>query len=161
MVTAKTIPQFNVSKFWKRIDTSRGDDACWPWTGSKNKQGYGQVTIQRGGYKPHRLALHLSCPCPSTDSYACHTCDNPSCCNPKHLYWGTARTNIDDRGYRGRRKGPSGVSHHKAKLDPEKVREIRQLATSLTQRELAAKFGVRQGVIWNIIHRKFWKEVED
>jgi DNA-binding transcriptional regulator YiaG len=77
------------------------------------------------------------------------------------LYWGSAKRNTSDRDERGRRKGPVGVAHHKAKLNPDKVREIRRLANTLTQRELAAVFGVAQGVIWNVIHRKFWKEVDD
>ena len=161
MVTAKTIPPFSETNFWKRVDKTAGENACWPWTGSLNNGGYGQVNIGGSNYKSHRVALHLTEPMPSNTLYACHTCDNSRCCNPKHLYWGTAKSNIGDRDTRGRRKGPLGIAHHKAKLTPEKVREIRRLAGSMTQRELATKFEVAQGVIWNIIHRKFWKEVDD
>jgi hypothetical protein len=161
MVTAKTIPPFSETNFWKRVDKTAGENACWPWTGSLNNGGYGQVNIGGSNYKSHRVALHLTEPVPSNTLYACHTCDNSGCCNPKHLYWGTAKSNTGDRDTRGRRKGPLGIAHHKAKLTPEKVREIRRLAGSMTQRELATKFEVAQGVIWNIIHRKFWKEVDD
>lgn len=161
MITVKAIPAFDTARFWKRVDKSGGEDACWPWLGSRNRSGHGQINIDGGVFKCHRVALHLTDPALSQTQYACHTCDNAWCCNPKHLYWGNARSNVADRDTRGRRKGPSGTAHHKAKLDPDKVREIRQLAGRMTQRELAAIFGVAQGVIWNVIHRKFWKEVDD
>ncbi len=161
MVTAKSIPAFDTTRFWKNVDKTGGKNACWPWIASVNKSGYGQVNIGGSIYKCHRVALHMDSPAPSNDLYACHTCDNSRCCNPAHLYWGSAKRNTNDRDERGRRKGPAGVTHHKAKLDPEKVREIRRLASSMTQRELSAMFGVAQGVIWNVIHRKFWKEVDD
>jgi hypothetical protein len=161
MVTAKPIPSFEAARFWKKVDRASGESACWPWTGSVNKSGYGQINIEGSVYKCHRVALNLNEPAPSEDLYACHTCDNSRCCNPAHLYWGSAKRNTSDRDERGRRKGPAGVAHHKAKLNPDKVREIRRLANMLTQRELAAVFGVAQGVIWNVIHRKFWKEVDD
>lgn len=161
MITAKSIPAFNAARLWKRIDKSGGEDACWPWTGSRAKSGHGQINIGGSVFKCHRVTLHLTSSPPSQTHYACHTCDNGWCCNPKHLYWGTAISNVADRESRGRRKGPSGTTHHKAKLDPDKVREIRKLASIMKQRDLAAQFGVAQGVIWNIIHKKFWKDVDD
>jgi len=161
MVTAKTIPIFEVARFWEKVNKTAGETACWPWTGSVTNKGYGQINIGGSLYKSHRVALHLNEPPTVNTLYACHTCDNSLCCNPKHLYWGSAKRNTKDRDERGRRKGPQGVAHHKAKLDPDKVREIRRLANSMTQRELAAMFGVAQGVIWNVIHRKFWKKVDD
>ena len=161
MITAKAIPAFDTTRLWNRVDKSGDINACWPWTGSRNSQGYGRITIKGGTFSCHRVALHLTAPPSSEYLYACHVCDNPPCCNPNHLYWGSAKNNISDRDTRGRRRGPVGVTHHKAKLDPKKVREIRRLADTMTQRKLAAKFGVAQGVIWNIIHKKFWKEVED
>lgn len=158
MIKSKALPIVDDSKLDKYIDKSAGPDACWPWTGSTSG-GYGNLTVARQVYRAHRLCLHKVDPQKIVGSYACHTCDNPLCCNPTHLYWGTAKQNCKDRDERGRRRGPAGVTHHKAKLDPDKVREIRRLAGTLSQRDLARQFGVAQGVIWNVIHRKFWKEV--
>lgn len=161
MIRHSSLPDTAPPNFWERMSKPDGDDGCWLWQGSKVAGGYGNLTYQQKQYRCHRLALHLHSPAPSLECYACHTCDVPSCCNPKHLYWGSPATNVVDRDGRGRRNGPRGVSHHKAKLDPDKVREIRRLAGSVKQRDLAKMFGVRQGVIWNVIHRKFWKEVEE
>lgn len=161
MITTKPMPDDVPPNFWERMAKPAGEDGCWLWQGSKVGGGYGNLTFRQRQYKCHRLALHFHTPQPSANCHACHTCDTPACCNPRHLYWGSPVTNVSDRDDRGRRKGPKGVTHHKAKLDPDKVREIRRLAGAVKQRDLAAMFGVRQGVIWNVIHRKFWKDVED
>ncbi len=161
MIVGKRVPAFDASRLWRRVDKSAGVDACWPWSGSKTSQGYGQITIAGSVFKCHRVVLQLTQPTDDMTKYACHTCDNPSCCNPKHLYWGSAKQNVADRETRSNVRRAYGVRHHKAKLDPEKIRSIRKLAGSMSQRALAAKFGVAQGVIWNIIHRRFWKEVDD
>lgn len=38
--------------------------------------------------------------------FVCHTCDTPECCNPKHLWLGTAKDNNDDRAKKGRSYRP-------------------------------------------------------
>lgn len=86
---------------------------CWEWTGPRNGQ-YGRVTVrgQRGGRRwffAHRVmdALHHG-PIPAGVK-TLHSCDNPLCGNPEHLFRGTQKQNVDDmlakgRGLRGRRR---------------------------------------------------------
>lgn len=86
--------------FWDFVDKS-GD--CWLWTGPTNsRNGYGQWSGGgiRGG--AHRISLNMVSPCPDPTLWACHTCDNPPCVNPAHLYWGTVKDNTRDRMERGR-----------------------------------------------------------
>jgi hypothetical protein len=88
-------------RFWSKVDRSGGPDACWPWTGRCYAAGYGQVGFKGRTTSAHRVALELSRGRPPKH-LACHTCDNPPCCNPRHLYDGTASQNAADAYARGR-----------------------------------------------------------
>lgn len=98
----RATPRSTADKFWARVDQSAGLDACWPFTGSKDDCGYGRLMYQRRVYKASRLALILAGGNEQTNMHACHHCDNPPCCNPKHLYWGTRSENMKDAWRRGR-----------------------------------------------------------
>lgn len=81
----------------------KGASECWGWSGSHNGVGYGKMRI-RGRY---RLATHVALECdgrprPSPKHVACHTCDNPICTNPGHLWWGTEEENMQDAAAKGR-----------------------------------------------------------
>jgi len=41
--------------------------------------------------------LYLGLDIKNSKIWICHTCDNPPCFNPKHLYLGTAKTNRIDQ----------------------------------------------------------------
>ncbi len=149
------------SRFWAKVDKLEDADACWNWLGAKTKEGYGQFRVNNSNYKSHRYALSEFKGESADNRIACHTCDNPSCCNPNHLYWGTSKTNAADRGARGRRKGPSGVTHHKAKLTLDNVREIRKMFDAgATQRDIAKMYGISNSLAWSIGKRRLWKEVD-
>jgi hypothetical protein len=87
--------------FWSRVDTSNGFDACWPWTGRKDRDGYGVLYFEGKERRAHRVAFYLTNgrwpePC------CLHDCDNPPCCNPDHLHEGTQPQNIHECVERGR-----------------------------------------------------------
>lgn len=95
--------------FWERVDQSGGPEACWPWTGRRQSKradgagGYG--CFIRGGKTvySHRWALELTLGRPlGPRMLACHTCDNPPCCNPAHLFEGTFTDNFRDAVAKGR-----------------------------------------------------------
>jgi hypothetical protein len=84
----KTPAQF----LWSRIDV-RGRDDCWPWTGATRDSGYGGVTVGGVHTTAHRAVYELLIG-PPEDQQIDHTCNNPVCCNPRHLQAVTPTINL-------------------------------------------------------------------
>lgn len=92
-------------RFWCRVDKSGGEDACWPWLGPRFGGGYGQVYFHGRGQGAHRVAHLLGNGGLDSTLKVLHHCDNPPCCNPKHLFVGTAKDNSTDMVAKGRQRG--------------------------------------------------------
>lgn len=100
------------SDFWKNVDM-RGEDECWEWKGSKTgPKGYGEISMGRKLWRTHRLSYFLTHGEIPEGKMICHSCDNPPCCNPKHLFAGTALDNALDMHSKGRANPPRGDAHH-------------------------------------------------
>jgi len=92
-------------RLWAKVERG-GPSECWPWTGTLTK-GYGHIKVSGKLIYTHRLALSLATGVPLSDPRkALHRCDNPPCCNPTHLRWGTQAQNIQDAIERQRAKMP-------------------------------------------------------
>lgn len=91
-------------RFWKRVDIS-DPDGCWNWKGHLNK-GYGQFSFGKCfPLAAHRAACIFSgIKLSSEKNVVCHTCDNPSCVKPDHLYAGDMLDNRKDMVSRERAK---------------------------------------------------------
>jgi hypothetical protein len=91
-------------RFWEKVSRN---GRCWEWAGSRHKSGYGR--INQGGIVlyAHRLAYEFAFgdAMPAGLS-VCHHCDNPPCCNPAHLFLGTAADNANDKARKGRTVNP-------------------------------------------------------
>jgi hypothetical protein len=138
-------------------------DECWPWTASADDKGYGEffVSRERGKVPAHTFAIELATgePCPPGKE-GCHRCDNPPCCNPGHLYYGTRKENVADAYARDR--VPRGSERADAKLTEDGVLDIRyRFAAGESQTVLSAEYGVSTGLISNIVNgrRGMWTHV--
>lgn len=157
-------------RFWTKVKKGRGKDACWEWTGGKNNKGYGTfMPVSPRNRLAHRVSWAMSQgitidEIPEGTSIL-HHCDNPLCVRPAHLFTGSIRDNAIDMVKKGRGRY---VVHHGpdngfSKLTEDDVREIRRIyATdhSVTQKDLAERFGVSKGLISRIWTRMRWKHVE-
>ena len=86
----------------------------------------------------------------------CHRCDNPSCCNPKHLFLGTGSDNMRDMVAKGRNKSIKGESNPISKLTTEQVRLI--YLDPRTNREISQAYGVASALASLIRRRKIWAD---
>lgn len=99
------LDEITVARFWSKVD-KRGPDECWPWLGSVVRQGRGTIWLNGKTTLASHLSLALvNRPRPFEMAMACHSCDQPNCVNPSHLWWGTNRQNILDASSKGRLSG--------------------------------------------------------
>ena len=151
-------PFNRVGRFWRRVDRSAGPDACWPWGGCHDGQGYGLVKFHGQLRRVPRLAYALAngIDWPPRDVQIRHRCDNPPCCNPRHLEPGTALDNARDRVMRGR--SLIGERNPKAALNAGQVREI---LSRPHERHiwLAREFSVSPDVIYQIRSGRTWRHI--
>ena len=93
--------QQTIDLFWSRVD-KRGEGECWPWVGGIDTGGYGHATFFGASFQAHRLAWEFAHGQIPASMLICHTCDNPPCCNPNHLFLGTPADNMRDMQKKGR-----------------------------------------------------------
>jgi hypothetical protein len=90
----------DILRFWVKVRISSNPKACWEWKAGK-RGNYGAFKLNGKVIDAHCIAFALANG-NITPECVCHTCDNPPCCNPFHLYAGTKKTNANDREVRGR-----------------------------------------------------------
>lgn len=171
--TLSTFPNSEVERFWSTVDRSGGPNACWEWQGRRDPHGYGRFCSQRRTWRANRLALAFGKGEYDSNLDACHSCDNPPCCNPAHLWAGTNAQNRADSKAKGRT--PSGDRHGMA-LHPESrcigeknagavltegqvvaIRLARQQGKAI--RALAREYGVHQRTIQRVVKGTHWRHL--
>lgn len=132
-------------------------DTCWIWKSYKNWQGYGRAKIGNSEFPAHRVSYELFNGNVPEDKFVLHSCDNPGCVNPNHLFLGTQDDNMKDMSSKDRSCfGEKCASH---KLTEEEVREIRDLYPSISYSQLGIKYGVSTQNIAHIVKRRSWIRV--
>lgn len=142
----------DIPRFWSRV---RKTDSCWLWEGYKIN-GYGVYADQLA----HRIAWTLGNGPIPYGKIIRHSCNNPACVNPEHLFLGTHGDNNRDTKGANHMRPAFGERHGRAKLTVEKVREIRRLrGEGMLIKDLAEQFGVSPAAICNTFNGKGWKSV--
>ena len=148
-----------MDRFWNKVNKT---PTCWNWTACVRPQGYGMFGVQNAESKWKILASHRyswelhNGPVPE-GMCVCHSCDNPSCVNPDHLFLGTKNDNNQDKCRKGRQ--PRGEQNH-SKLTEAQVIEIKEESKKgRSTYELGRVYGVDPSVISRINTGKKWKHV--
>lgn len=143
------------ARFWEKVNKGQPDE-CWWWKGSVSKSGYAYVGVNGRSINATHISLEIAGrPRPGPASHACHTCDNRTCVNPDHLWWGTNAENMADAARKGRKLRNVGNS----KLTEADVLRIRSLPHTVTRQKIAEMFGVTPSTISAVRLRRIWNNV--
>ncbi len=142
-------------RLWKNID-KRSNSECWNWKRGKSL-GYGELNVNQRPTGTHRLAWISINGKIKNGLHVLHKCNNPSCCNPSHLYLGTNVENARDRVLAG--TSTRGEKNHGSKLTERQVLEIREKINYMRGNELAKEYGVYASAISKIVNRVQWKHI--
>ncbi len=146
-------------RFWSKVNI-KSESECWEYIGWITKKGYGQFEINHKQEYAHRVAWTLVNGEIPDGVLICHTCDNPPCCNPSHLFKGTKKDNSDDMIIKGRAVHQQGESHGMAKLTEIDVITIRVLnQTGISAYRIAKIYGRGITTVSDIIHKRKWRHI--
>lgn len=107
---------FDDVRFWPFVAKGEG---CWAWIGYTNgPAGYGMLCVGGRLVLAHRYSYELHNGPIGDGLFVCHSCDNPICCRPDHLFLGTCAENVRDMVSKGRGR--------KSSLSSEQMQAIRE-----------------------------------
>jgi hypothetical protein len=170
-VTPAQKKQHRIARFWKSIN-KKGINECWEWQACRLPGGYGRYLWDGKTQYTHIISLEIKLG-RKVKLNALHTCDNPPCCNPNHLYEGTMADNARDRDERGRagwqkdyegfkrkilynRKGKRTSSN----LTDTEAKEIRmRYLNGESSLELAKEFSIGRSAVHRIGRYETFKDI--
>jgi len=123
---------------------------CWECAAAPDGE-YGRIRSNCKQYLAHRISWELHHGAIPNGMLVCHSCDNPRCINPEHLFLGTHSANMADMSRKGRRRGITAVfgeQHGRAKITDADVVAIRSSGASA--KDLALEYGVSDRQIRHI-----------
>lgn len=124
---------------------------CQEWQGAYRGK-YGAIKISGKVQSTHRVAYEFSYGVFDKSLFVCHTCDNPKCVNPDHLFLGTHSDNMKDAYSKGRLT----LSPNRS-LDDEKVEQVKKAIATKGQKSLrviAENLGISHAIVKSISQGK-------
>ncbi len=153
MINKSDINWNTLTRFFNKFDFT-DSSVCWDWQASKNKQGYGRFSVDNKLMYAHRFSYTIHNGEIPENLFVMHTCDNPSCVNPRHLKVGTHQDNMDDKCAKNRQARMFGEDNPASKLTTEQVHDIR--TKRIAGVEFAELYGVDKSQISRIQNNLKW-----
>lgn len=123
------------------------ETGCWEWQMSLDEDGYGRLTIDGQGHRAHRWFYEQSfgsLPEGMVPDHCCPEGPNRACVNPDHM---RPKTVVENSRWK-----------LSTKLDWAAAGEIRSLAGTISQREIACRFGISQAQVSRTINHERWRK---
>lgn len=143
-----------VSRFWSRVDV-KSESECWEWTRGTTSDGYGVFHFGNSSIRTHRFSFKQHFGQIREHDCVCHTCDNPKCVNPSHLWVGTRADNNADKEAKQRGVHPdqsNGEGNTNASITTPEVIAIKVMARKgMPQARIAAFIGVSNAAVCMIV----------
>lgn len=140
-------------KRYSKLDKETG---CIEWVKSFYNSGYGQISSKHTKESlAHRASYEANFGKIPIGVYVCHTCDNPKCINPKHLFLGTPLENMIDRN--NKKRQANGTKMGRSNLCDADILYIRKSKEFL--RVLSKRFGISMSMVSRIKLRKSWVHI--
>jgi hypothetical protein len=162
------LTQRYLARFWAKVDKTPGhgpQGECWIWTAATMPRGYGIFGLHPyySSFLAHRISWFIAHGLLPRDALILHTCDNPPCVRPNHLFQGTQLDNVQDCLKKGRFgcNGLRGETIPWHKLSEKDVLEIRGAYAIDPEiyKDIADRYKITIQAVWKIIHRKSWRHI--
>lgn len=150
-----------MAALWLKVLEVPDTQDCVEWITAR--PGYGQVYYKKKVWATHRLSFIFHCGPIPDGLLVCHLCDNPNCFNPRHLFLGTGKDNMQDCSRKGRTFRPIGEKCGAAVLTEADVRKMRALYRPYTRgcgwRSLGTMFGVDRSTARSAVLGDSWSHL--
>ncbi len=143
-------------RFEKFFDKVNG---CWEWKGALRGKGYGCFKVDGKNKIASRVSYELYKNSISPSKLVCHSCNNPKCVNPDHLYLGSYQDNTKQAVEQGRQFVAKGELNGSCKLTEAEILAIK--SDTRSQRKIAKEYNCSQLHVSRIKRNLVWRYLNE
>jgi len=129
-----------MKRFFDKVNKT---ETCWNWTAGGRGSGYGAMKYGNKIVDAHRISWLIHYGDIPPNICICHTCDNRSCVNPKHLFLGTHKDNMQDCKNKGRLVIPTGggfkINHVSLNRSIKNDEDVKIIKSKILNRKTSLK----------------------
>ena len=156
-----------MQKFFDKVNKT---EDCWLWKAA-TRNGYGTMKFEGRTVDAHRISYILHFGLIPEGMLVCHKCDVPLCVNPKHLFLGTYKDNMQDCIAKGRfvyflpengNKFKSGNVPTNSSLTREKAKQVKLAIENRGNKslsKLAKELGLKHQLLRDISCGRIYKDM--